>query len=200
MAGLKEEYREAVILSRPQKDSTLPNATMIAQLYQDSKIQQGELYELKRELRSLKYKNDKLEKENSKLIRNKHVEKQQKTVTCHYCGKIGLIVSECRKKQNENRTNHRNFVNICSQEIFSSSFNSINTSVELSMSSCDESFVSYDESFDSYAASSSGYDSLTDQSWLDESICTANEHEFSSHPLIEMCYSRNHKFRGKYLH
>ena len=72
MAGLKEEYREAVILARPntlieaenlailkeacqQKDSTLPNATMVAQLFQDSKSQQGELYELKRELRSLKY-------------------------------------------------------------------------------------------------------------------------------------------------
>ena len=53
------------------------------------------------------------------------------------------------------------------------------------MSSCDESFDSCDESFDTYAASSSGSDSLTDQSWLDESVCSANEHEFSSHQMIE---------------
>ena len=46
---------------------------------------------------------------------------------------------------------------------------------------------SSDESFHSFAASSSGSvtDSLADQSWFDESLCSENEQEFSSYPMME---------------
>ena len=102
MAGLKEQYREAVILSRPHsliEAENLPiyidkkirhsqNAKMVAQLYNDTKSQQGELLELRRELR---YKNDKKEKEINKFRKTKQVEKHQKPITCHFC--------VCRKKQ-----------------------------------------------------------------------------------------------------
>ena len=204
MAGLKQDYREAVILARPhtlleaenlailkeacrQKDPTIPNATMVAQLYSDTKSQQGELLELRRELRSLKYKNEKLEKENSNLLRTKRVEKPQKTVTCHFCGKIGHIVSECRKKQSEQRKNNRDyFVNVCS--VLNSSFNTSYTSMDLSIDiSIDLSMSSSDESFDSYAASFSEslvIDSSIDQSWLNESLCLANEQKFSTNPNL----------------
>ena len=91
---------------------------------------------------------------------------------------MSIKVQNVGKGQSEERTNHSNsFVNISSQEILNASFSSSNTScgsIDLSMSSSDDSFASY-------AASSSG--SLTNssiaQSWLYECRDPENEQKFS---------------------